>query len=138
MLHLHYKNLRRAINRVQGQLNGSFGKDLSRYLSFGYLDEIKESVVENRRVLAVKAMHRRKVKGAIMGSSKTGSIIYIEPEATLQYSRELATLEFEEREEVIRILKELTDRLRPFVNLLQQYQEYLSDMDVIAAKNTAW
>ncbi len=128
------QNLRRAINRVQGQLNGSFGKDLSRYLSFGYLDEIKESVVENRRVLAVKAMHRRKVKGAIMGSSKTGSIIYIEPEATLQYSRELATLEFEEREEVIRILKELTDRLRPFVNLLQQYQEYLSDMDVIAAK----
>ncbi len=128
------QSLRRDINHVQGKLNGSFGRDLSRYLSFGYLDEIKESIVENRRVLAVKAMHRRKVKGAIMGSSKTGSIVYVEPEATLQFSRELATLQFEEREEIIRILKDLTDRLRPFSNLLQQYQEYLSDMDVIAAK----
>lgn len=35
-----------------------------------------------------------------MGTSKTGSIVYIEPEATLRYSRELGNLEFEEREEI--------------------------------------
>ena len=45
--------------------------------------------MENKRVLAVKAMHRRKVKGGILGSSKTGSIVYIEPEATLNLTREL-------------------------------------------------
>ncbi|QKX06885.1 DNA mismatch repair protein MutS [Aquimarina sp. TRL1] len=128
------QGLRREINSVQGKLNGSFGKDLARYNSFGYLDDIKESVVDNRRVLAVKAMHRRKVKGAIMGNSKTGSIVYIEPEATLQYSRELANLKYEEREEVVKILKELTNKLRPFTDLLQEYQEYLSNVDLIAAK----
>ena len=127
--------LRKEINIVQGKLNGSFGKDLSRYNSLGYLDEIKESVVDNRRVLAVAAMHRRKVKGAIMGSSKTGSIVYIEPEATLQYSRELSNLKYEEREEVVKILKQLTDKLRPFISLLQQYQDYLSDIDIVAAKS---
>ena len=46
-------------------------------------------------------MYRRKVKGAIMGGSKTGSIVYIEPETTLQYSRELNNLEYEEGEEVV-------------------------------------
>jgi DNA mismatch repair protein MutS2 len=55
-----------------------------------------ESFVQNRRVLAVLAMYRRKVKGSIMGSSKTGSIAYID-EATLQYSRELSNLEYEEK-----------------------------------------
>lgn len=129
------QNLRKEINSVQARLNGSFGKDLSKYNSLGYLDEIKESVVENRRVLAVKAMYRRKVKGAIMGSSKTGSIVYIEPETTIQFSRELNNLEYEEREEVVKILKELTNKLRPFTELLQHYQEYLSDIDVISAKS---
>ncbi|MDY8136313.1 endonuclease MutS2 [Aquimarina sp. 2201CG5-10] len=127
-------NLRKEINFIQGKLNGSFGKDLTRYNSLGYLDEIKESVVDNRRVLAVKAMYRRKVKGAIMGNSKTGSIVYIEPEATLQFSRELSNLQYEEREEIVKILKQLTDQLRPFIELLQQYQEYLSDIDVVSAK----
>ncbi|MFL1895440.1 endonuclease MutS2 [Aquimarina sp. 2-A2] len=127
-------NLRKDINAVQGKLNGSFGRDLGRYNNLGYLDEIKESVVDNRRVLAVKAMYRRKVKGAIMGNSKTGSIVYIEPEATLQYSRELANLEYEEREEVVKILKALTDQLRPHSELLIDYQEYLSDIDIVAAK----
>jgi len=128
-------NLRKDINRVQGKLNGSFGRDLSRYNGLGYLDDIKETIVDNHRVLAVMAMHRRKVKGAILGNSKTGSIVYIEPEATLQFSRELSNLKYEEREEIVRILKALTDRLRPHQALLQHYQEYLSTMDVIAAKS---
>ncbi len=127
--------LRKQINVIQGKLNGSFGKDLTHYNNLGYLDEIKESVVDNRRVLAVKSMYRRKVKGAIMGNSKTGSIVYIEPEATLQFSRELSNLKYEEREEVVKILKELTNKLRPFIDLFKQFQEYLSDVDVVAAKS---
>ena len=80
--------------------------------------------MENRRVLAVKAMHRRKVKGSVMGSSKTGSIVYIIPEATVGYSRELSNLEFEEKEEIQRILNQLTDTIRPFQPLLLEYQAF--------------
>ena len=126
--------LRKQIHIVQGQLNGSFGKALSKYSSLDYLDDIRESVVENRRVLAVKAMHRRKVKGSILGNSKTGSIVYIEPEATLRFSQELGNLQYEEREEVVKILKSLTNTLRPYAPLLVEYQDVLSDIDVIAAK----
>ncbi|WP_438967299.1 endonuclease MutS2 [Flavobacterium sp.] len=127
-------NIRRDINLVRGKVNQSFGMALSQYNALGYLDDIRETVVENRRVLAVLAMYRKKVKGSILGSSKTGSIAYIEPEATLRYSRELSNLAYEEREEIQRILKKLSWEIRPFTNLLFQYQDFLSDIDVIAAK----
>lgn len=127
-------NIRRDINLVRGKVNQSFGMALSQYNALGYLDDIRETVVENRRVLAVLAMYRKKVKGSILGSSKTGSIAYIEPEATLRYSRELSNLAYEEREEIQRILKKLSWEIRPFTDLLLQYQDFLSDIDVIAAK----
>lgn len=127
-------NIRRDMSVVRGKVNQSFGQALSQYNGLGYLDEIRESIVENRRVLAVMAMYRRKVKGSILGSSKTGSIAYIEPEATLRYSRELHNLEYEEREEVTRILKKLSNDIRPFIELLYQYQDFLSIMDMTAAK----
>jgi DNA mismatch repair protein MutS2 len=127
-------NIRRSINVVRGKINQSFGMALSHFNSLGYLDDIKETVVDNRRVLAVQAMYRKKVKGSILGNSKTGSIAYIEPETTLKYSRELNVLEFEEREEIMRILRMLSATIRPYTPLISQYQDFLSDMDVIAAK----
>lgn len=131
---LDLQNIRQNINLVRGKINQSFGSALSQYNSSGYLDDIRETVVENRRVLAVIAMHRRKVKGSVLGTSKTGSIVYIEPEATLRYSRELNNLEYEEREEIVRILKHLTDVIRPFRDLLLEYQSFLTYIDVTAGK----
>ncbi|AOC96900.1 MULTISPECIES: DNA mismatch repair protein MutS [Flavobacterium] len=126
--------IRQNMNLVRGKVNQSFGVALTQYNSLGYLDDIKESFVQNRRVLAVLAMYRRKVKGSILGSSKTGSIAYIEPEATLKYSRELANLEYEEKEEITRILKNLSNVIRPYLPLLIEYQDFLSDIDVVAGK----
>ena len=127
-------NIRRDMSVVRGKVNQSFGIAMSQYNALGYLDDIKESFVNNRRVLAVLAMYRRKVKGSILGNSKTGSIAYIEPETTLQYSRELSNLEYEEKEEIQKILKHLTDNIRYFLPLIIKYQDFLSDIDVISSK----
>ncbi|MEW2922136.1 DNA mismatch repair protein MutS [Muricauda sp. ANG21] len=128
------KYIRSQINEVRGKINQSFGAALTRYQSSDFLDDIRESVVENRRVLAVKAMHRRKVKGTVMGSSKTGSIVYIIPDTTVGYTRELNNLEFDEKEEIQRILNQLTNTIRPFAPLLKEYQSYLTDIDITASK----
>ena len=69
-----------------------------------------------------------------MGSSKTGSIVYVEPETTLQYSRELNNLNFEEHEEVQKILRELTSYFQPYRPLFGQYQAYLVQIDSIYAR----
>lgn len=126
--------LRQSINSVRGKINQSFSSALNTYHNLDYLDDIRESVVENKRVLAVKAMYRRKVKGSIMGSSKTGSIVYIQPETTFQYARELNNLEFDEKEEVDKILRNLTEYVRPYRLTLESYQKFLKTLDVIYAK----
>lgn len=126
--------IRKRLNHVKGQINSSFSKALSQYAKNDYLDEIRETVVDNRRVLAVTAMHRKKVKGAVLGQSKTGSIVYIEPQETLEYANELSNLLYEEQEEIKRILKTLTEYIRPSIDLLDSYQEFLSRIDVLHAK----
>ncbi|MDP3312116.1 DNA mismatch repair protein MutS [Lutibacter sp.] len=128
------KELRKEIGIIRSKIGSSFTKSLSQYNSSGYLDDIRESVIDNQRVLAVLAMHRRKVKGSLLGSSKTGSIVFIAPEVTLQLSRELQNLLFDEHEEIIRILKSLTNSLRIFNSYLQDYQNYLIKLDIIGAK----
>ena len=127
-------NIRKQLIGLQGKINQSFTAALSHYNGLGYLDDIKETVVENKRVLAVAAMHRKKVKGSLLGSSKTGSIVYIEPQTTVQLSRELQDLEYQERDEIIKILKALTLHIRQFQPLLEAYQELLTLIDIIAAK----
>lgn len=126
--------LRRDIRSIQGKINTSFAKALDHYQKLDFLDDIRETVVDNRRVLAVKAMYRKKIKGSILGSSKTGSIVYMEPESTFLMHRELQNLQFEEQEEVIRLLKTLTAVMRTFAPELRQFQFFLTDIDLVSAK----
>ena len=127
-------SIRKSIQSVRNKINTSFNAALSQYNSEEYLDEIRETVMENRRVLAVKAMYRRKVKGSILGASKTGSIVYIEPETTHKYHRDLNNLEFDETEEIKKILIRLTNYVRDFKPLITKYQDYLTLMDFLYAK----
>jgi DNA mismatch repair protein MutS2 len=127
-------SIRRQMHQVRGKIGQSFAAALNLYQGSDYLDDIRESVVENRRVLAVKAMYRKKVKGTVMGASKTGSIVYVEPEAALKYSRELNNLEYDEKEEIQRILNALTNQIRPYAQLLAEYQRFLTLIDLTAAK----
>jgi len=127
--------IRKKNQEVRSKIGQSFNKSLSYYNNLEYLDDIRESVIDNKRVLAVKAMYRRKVKGSIMGSSKTGSIVFIEPETTFLLSRELQNLLFEEDEEIKKILSHLTDYFRVFLPLLMTYQDYLVKIDICYSKS---
>ena len=128
------KQIRRDINNVRGKIGASFSSALSKAIAAGYLDDIKETVIDNQRVLAVSAMHRRKVAGSLLGSSKSGNIVYIAPQATLAYSREYQNLIYEEKQEVVKILRALGDTIRPLVSLLKEYIAFLIHIDAVGAK----
>jgi len=128
------RKIRRSIAGLQGKIGQSFASALGSAKAAGYLDDIKESVIDNHRVLAVLAMHRKKVNGSLLGSSKSGSIVYIAPQATLAYQRELQNLVYEEKQEVIRILRALSEQIRPYAPVLESYLVYLTHLDVIGAK----
>lgn len=128
------KQIRRDINNIRGKIGASFSSALSKAISAGYLDDIKETIVDNQRVLAVSAMHRRKVAGSLLGASKSGNIVYIAPQATLAYSREYQNLVYEEKQEVIKILRALAETIRPFTPLLEEYLDFLVHTDAVGAK----
>ena len=128
------RKIRRSIGGLNGKIGQSFSSALSKAKASGYLDDIKESIIDNHRVLAVLAMYRKKVSGSLLGSSKSGNIVYIAPQATLAYQRELQNLEYEEKQEVIRILKTLSYKIRPYTALLESQLDYLTHLDVISSK----
>ena len=128
------KQIRKDINHIRGKIGASFSSALSKASAAGYLDDIRETIVDNQRVLAVTAMYRRKVSGSLLGSSKSGNIVYIAPQATLSYAREYQNLIYEEKQEVIKILRNLSYTLFPIVSLLEEYIDFLTHIDVIGAK----
>ncbi len=128
------RQIRKDMAAVRGKIGQSFTSALTHAVSAGYLDDIKETIVDNQRVLAVTAMHRKKIKGSLLGASKSGNIVYIAPQATLAYHRALQDLIYEEGVEVVRILKELTLEISPFIALLTQYMSFLTHLDVIGSK----
>jgi DNA mismatch repair protein MutS2 len=128
------KQIRKDVNHVRGKIGASFSSALSKSIAAGYLDDIKETVVDNQRVLAVLAMHRRKVAGSLLGASKSGGIVYIAPQATLAYAREYQNLIYEEKQEVIKILRNLSTTIRPMTSLLDEYLDYLIHIDAVGAK----
>ena len=128
------KQIRKDINNIRGKIGASFSSALSKSIASGYLDDIKETVVDNQRVLAVSAMHRKKVAGSLLGASKSGKIVYIAPQATLSYSREYQNLIYDEKQEVVKILRELAATIRPSVFLMEAYITFLIHTDAVGAK----
>lgn len=116
------------------QLEKEFNKAISQYRRLGYLASTQESVRHGRRVLAVRAEYKRKIKGIVHDISESGQTAYIEPNGCLQLSNELINLEQEERAEIARILKKLTADIQPFLPLVALYESLLGKVDFTRAK----
>ncbi|HEY0285160.1 MAG TPA: Smr/MutS family protein, partial [Vicinamibacterales bacterium] len=122
--------LRKQRSRLRSTLESYLrGKDTSRYLQ----DQVV-SDRDGRYVLVVKAEHRASIPGIIHGSSGSGASLYLEPLSTVEINNEIVALEQQEREEVHRILRHLTDafRLKPIE--LRQAVDTATELDVIQAK----
>lgn len=126
--------IRTEIKRVRNQINRNFEKEMRRLVKEGVLGETYEGFIHERRVLTVQATYKRKVPGNILGSSKTGSLTYIEPQVNAALNNELAWLIDDEKKEIYRILQALTKVLRGFYPLITNYQKALVDFDVVHAK----
>lgn len=126
--------IRQKINAVRNQINRNFDKEMRKLLKEGVLGDTKEAFVNDRRVLTVVSTHKRKIKGSVVGSSKTGSLTYIEPQVNVELNSELELLTDDERKEIFRILQALTRDISHHFPLIQGYQELLTELDFINAK----
>lgn len=126
--------IRQQIKIVRNQINKNFEKEVRRLSKDNILGDTKETFHNNRRVLTILASHKRQVGGNIVGSSKTGSLVFIEPQINVELNNELELQLDEERKEIYRILKELTKVISQFFPLIEAYQKLLTELDFINAK----
>jgi len=126
--------IRQQIGVLRNQINRNFDKEMRKWLKDGMLGETKEAFVNDRRVLTVLSSHKRKIGGSVVGSSKTGSLTFIEPAINIPLNNELELSLDDERKEVFRILQELTREIAHHLPLIEAYQVLLTEFDFINAK----
>lgn len=126
--------IRHEIKITRQKINRNFDREMRKLVKDGLLGETYESFVDNRRVLTVQSGFKRRVPGNILGTSKTGSLTFIEPKVNQELNHELACLFDDEKKEIYRILKALTAQFRIHLPLIQAYQTALVSYDVINAK----
>ena len=128
------KEIRESISIAKKNIQENFNKSLNHYAQQDFLDEIRESTIEDQRVLAVKSGFKKRVSGRVLGVSKTGSITYIQPDSVVRHYHQLRESEEEQKKEVDRILRKLTSEIAEFHFQLSDYQEYLYNLDITRAK----
>jgi len=92
------------------------------------------TVRSGRLVIPIAAENKRKLRGFIHDESATGQTVFMEPEEALDINNEIRDLEYMERREIIKILTQLTDKIRPAIPALRRATNFLGLMDFIRAK----
>lgn len=126
------KIIRTEIQHARKAIDENFNRSLTTYSDF--LEDIRESIVEDQRVLAVKSGFKKRVSGRVLGISKTGSITYIQPDSVVKHYFKLRENQEEEKKEIDRILRKLTLEISEFQPELADYQSYIFDLDLVRAK----
>lgn len=100
-------------------------------------DHLTETLIASRNgraVLPVKNSYRNRISGVVHDISASGSTVYIEPRAVVQLNEEITQLRADERHEMARILRELSNMLRPHTNIIRNNAWVLGHLDFVHAK----
>lgn len=129
------QELRHAIARSTASINGLMRKVINAGRQEGYLDkDTTPSMRDGRLVIPVSPMHKRKIRGIVHDESASGRTIFIEPAEVVEANNHIREAESEVKREIIRILTELTDLIRPHVGELLETYRVLGLLDFIRAK----
>ena len=127
--------IRRAIREREGQAAKRLQAVLSAAKNAGIVDaDAQISIREGKAVIPVAAANKRKLQGFIHDESATGRTFYVEPVEVVEINNELRELEYAERREIVRILSEFTDSVRPDAELIADSGDYLAEIDMLRAK----
>jgi DNA mismatch repair protein MutS2 len=92
------------------------------------------AIRDGRAVIPVNASNKRKISGVIIDESATGQTSFIEPTEAFELRNSIRELELAEKREIIKILIELADELRPFIQILKESLDFLGRLDFLRAK----
>ncbi|MCK9160146.1 MAG: Smr/MutS family protein [Bacteroidaceae bacterium] len=126
------KDLAGTMNSISRTLNSI----LRNAQSEGYVDkDAAPAMRDGRLVIPVAPGLKRKIKGIVHDESSSGKTVFIEPSEVVEANNRIRELENEERKEIIRILTEFSNIIRPSIPDILQSYEFLADIDYIRAKS---
>lgn len=127
--------IRREIFSKQSSISRKLNSILKAAKQSGWVDsDVTVSIRDGRAVIPVAAANKRKINGIIQDESATGKTSFIEPTEVVEINNEVRELEYAERREINRILIEMADRLRPYIDALLESYHFMGVIDFIRAK----
>ncbi len=127
--------IRRSLASTQASLSSVMRRVISRAVEGGFLDADTTAVVrDGRLVLPVSPMNKRKINGIVHDESASGKTYFIEPAELVEANNRIRELQIEEKREITRILKEVTDSIRPDAPIIAATIDILGVFDFIHAK----
>lgn len=128
-------SIRRELTRTMSSISGSLNSILRKAQAEGYVEkDVTPSMRDGRLVIPVNPSHKRKIKGIVHDESASGKTVFIEPSEVVEANNRIRELESEERREIIKILTEFTNYLRPYLPELLDSYDFLAKIDFIQAK----
>ncbi|MCZ2565777.1 MutS2-like endonuclease [Bacteroides fragilis] len=128
--------IRRELANTMGSISRSLNSILRNAQSEGYVDkDVTPTMRDGRLVIPVAPGLKRKIKGIVHDESASGKTVFIEPAEVVEANNRIRELEGDERREIIRILTEFSNTLRPSIPEILQSYEFLAEIDFIRAKS---
>ena len=124
--------IRSSIHKQEFEVRRIAGELIKKYSEF--LTEQTITIRNDHFVLPVDTVNKSKVPGIIHDISDSGSTTFIEPMSVVQLSNELCSLKVEEKEEIYRLLKELTQIVEAHSNEISANNKVIGELDFIASK----
>lgn len=128
------ESLRRKIRTLQARIRERLQSIVREAAGRNVLQESLVTVRDGRYVIPVKQEHRHAVAGVLHDQSASGATLFIEPAAIVEMNNELRRIESEEKREIERILRKLTEEIRSHQHSLATAVEICSRLDLAFAK----
>ncbi|MCC8134918.1 MAG: endonuclease MutS2 [Tannerellaceae bacterium] len=127
--------IRKDLAATMSGISRSLNSILRSAQAEGIVDkEVTPTMRDGRLMIPVVPAFKRKIKGIVHDESASGKTVFIEPEVVVEANNRIRELEGDERREIMRILTDFTDTVRPMVPEILQSYEFMADIDFIRAK----
>ena len=128
--------IRRDLSRMIHQID----KKIAQALTQAKLDKLVPSdteiaIREGRAVIPINSSNKRRISGVIIDESATGQTSFIEPTEVFELRNSIRELELAEKREIVKILIELADELRPNIPLIKASLDFAGHLDFLRAKS---
>ncbi len=128
-------HIRGELKKAAGSVSQTLNSILRKAQQEGLIEkDVTPAMRDGRLVIPISPSMKRKISGIVHDESATGKTLFLEPTAVVEANNRVRELEAEERREIIRILSEVSDEIRPYADGILESMKFLGEIDFIQAK----